>query len=458
MIRFLLVSGVLAGIYIFIGGPYLWLAFLYCFLVYLSFDLAFTLTFPWDCLIFETCFIAIFLPDLPLLPEWVGTTLPHPAISFLYLWLLFRLLFGFGKTKFSKSNWKDSGYFRGFLHNIPLPSRLVKYLYKAPDFLFLFFLWYAFWVEIIVPFMIFVPGLPRVIGAVSIIVLMIGIQALANFGYFNILAALLAFTLFDHQAALWNEWPIHFTQGENIGMHLLLGFYIVGGLVSLPFNSWCASTWMYWPSDMHIRFLPLRWIVSFLRVISRWRLIHAFGVFPPKGQPCMKLVLIIEGSHDAAIWKPYHYKYQLSHPNDKLYFIAPYHPRFDHNMFYLNTGVNDSNFLSSIIGSCVPYDFSRRGDIDYLVNGILEGRLGINKYFEKAPFSETNPPTWVRAGQYWFEPNLSKDKNATGNKWQMYLGDIHKMPSKYDKNIAIHKNVYPELFHWDMHYWKMRTR
>ena len=148
MMRFLIISGVLAGFYIFVGGPYLWLAFLYCYLVYLSFDLPLGLSYPWDSLLFEVCVLSIFLPDLPLLPNWDGESIPHPVLIFLYQWLLFRVLFGFGKMKFANFNWRDSGYFRGFLHSAPLPSPIARILHNAPDFLFLGILWFGFFVEI----------------------------------------------------------------------------------------------------------------------------------------------------------------------------------------------------------------------------------------------------------------------------------------------------------------------
>ena len=64
----------------------------------LSFDIALDLSYPWDCLLFEAGWLALFLPA----PQFIyGNFLvlekPSLLLSFLFRWLLFRVMFGFGK-------------------------------------------------------------------------------------------------------------------------------------------------------------------------------------------------------------------------------------------------------------------------------------------------------------------------------------------------------------------------
>ena len=54
-----------------------------------------------------------------------------------------------------------------------------------------------FVVEVLLPFAVFVAGWPRLLAAAGFIGLQLGIQLTGNFGYFNVLTAVLCVPLFD---------------------------------------------------------------------------------------------------------------------------------------------------------------------------------------------------------------------------------------------------------------------
>ena len=58
------------------------------------------LNYPWDCLLLESGFLALLLPQVHALPELAALSAPMPAVGWALRWLLFRVLFGFGKLKF----------------------------------------------------------------------------------------------------------------------------------------------------------------------------------------------------------------------------------------------------------------------------------------------------------------------------------------------------------------------
>ncbi len=448
--RAILWLGALAGLAIFIGLPGTPYYFVVCYFVYLSFDVALGFSFPWDSLLFEAGLLAIFLPQLALLPDWSLQTEIHPYIAFLYRFLLFRLLFGFGKYKFSKPNFKDSGYFKNFLINVPLPSPLATWASKLPSWAFRAMYAFAFTAEMIMPFVLFIPGPTRVIAACFIIMLMFGIQLLSNFGFFNLLTAVLALALLDTQSLLWTSlaWPSSI--GE-VGILCVLLFYVVFGLFSLPFNTWCSFTWMHWPTAIWLKGHWLNTPVMVLREWSRWRFIHAFGVFPVKSQPPMKLVPIIEGSMDGENWETYEFKYTLSKEHHRWKFVAPYHPRLDHFVFYDAFAINNTNFNWSTVGTCIPMDYAERGGLDTVLNALLRHNKHIHPLFSKVPFQEV-PPRWIRAALMYAVPN------PENNRQKLYMADVHRLPRQLESNFELWRDVPPELYHWDAHYWRMRTK
>eukprot|EP01044_Picomonas_judraskeda_P010395 COSAG03_NODE_1334_length_4305_cov_10.555873_1_plen_246_part_10 len=67
----------------------------------LSLDCVFGLAMPWDCLLLELGWLGALLPPTLTLPSVESAAPPHPAVAWMCRWLLWRLIFGFGKLKFS---------------------------------------------------------------------------------------------------------------------------------------------------------------------------------------------------------------------------------------------------------------------------------------------------------------------------------------------------------------------
>ena len=130
MLHALVWVGLLAGCAVIYGGPISPYALLVCYVCYLSLDMAIGLIFPWDCVLFEAAILSLFLPATLPLPEIAAVATPAPALAWAYRFLLFRLMFGFGKQKFLGATKKDRAYLKGFLVAQPLPSPLGWYAQK----------------------------------------------------------------------------------------------------------------------------------------------------------------------------------------------------------------------------------------------------------------------------------------------------------------------------------------
>ena len=123
MLRATCLLGAAAGLAMVVGGPWLaqpaaWVAWL----TLLTLDAAVDLNYPWDCLLFEAGALALALPPTLPLPAIAAASPPSPLIRWAFRWLVFRVLFGFGKLKFIGSGPKDSCYVKSFCIGMPLPT------------------------------------------------------------------------------------------------------------------------------------------------------------------------------------------------------------------------------------------------------------------------------------------------------------------------------------------------
>ena len=132
--------------------------------------------------------------------------------------------------------------------------------------------------------------------------LMVGIQLTGNFGYFNLLTAVVSIQSLDIDSALtWNDvfsgnplndfWSCvaHGSFASvNDWRHLFISvlhvFLAVGGTGYFVFNSWCSNSWMDWPVVAHMKG-ALGHLVDVYRFFSPFKIINSYGVFPPTSSP-----------------------------------------------------------------------------------------------------------------------------------------------------------------------------
>ena len=454
----LIILGSLASLVVIIGGPLSFPALIICWLVYLSLDIAVGFSYPWDCVLLEMGFLSLWLPAIPLLPDVSLESTPHPALAWTYRFLLFRLIFGFGKFKFWKSNLRDQGYFRAFMVNIPLPSYVGWLLSRFPSWFFLMVLHLSFLIEILIPPLIFFEGYLRVIAALLIIFLMIAIWLVSNFGFFNLVTIVLCIPLFDVGSSIFD---IASYAGISMTDHILIGLVVlvvgVGGLLNFIFNSWCTFTWLHWPSALQVPLKPIRMLLGFYRAILRFRITHSYGVFPKESIPPIKWVPIFEGSLDGIHWKEYEYKFMATNEYSKPRFVAPYHPRLDHAIFYDAYGTNDANFSWSLIGGGIPYEFTHRTSSESIMQRLLEGNKEVIKLFRKTAFGEDTPPKFMRVFFYRFQPVSLTERRNNGKWWIRKPVGTHLPARTLNSTYYAERETQPELFHWDAVFWKDAT-
>jgi hypothetical protein len=367
-----------------------------CFLAYLSFSEAMTLLYPWDCLLFEMGFLLMFFPEpMPLFPASDSDTssppvfyLPSSLVVFALRFLFFRLMFGFGKFKFHGSTFSDQSYMHGFLIAQPIPSPLGWLLHHAPFICLRLGLAMLFFIEIPVPFLVFLPffGAQFFAGSLTCAFMLV-ISISGNFGFFNLLTAVLGFAVVASAFSLYSSDPV---DRLSLPARLALLLHSLAGASLLPLNSWVSQSALYWPSLSHwvrlslprslgktVKYLfpdpavQLRYVFGTIHVpagknlatfmtafvttaldVLRWmqslRLVHAYGVFPPMSLPPVRFVPVVEGSRDGRAWLEYGYRFMPSSETCRPVWVAPHCPRFDHYLLYDAVGINLSGFANNV--------------------------------------------------------------------------------------------------------------
>ena len=147
--------------------------------------------FQWDYLLLETGFLAIFL-----------TGGPNRLLVFLFHWLLFRLRFlsGVSKLLSGDPSWSGLTTLQYYFETQPLPHMGSWYAHQLPDWLLRTGTGFTLFVELLVPFFIFLPRPFRLFAAFTTIFIQLLIILTSNHNFINLLTIVLCLFLLDDRA------------------------------------------------------------------------------------------------------------------------------------------------------------------------------------------------------------------------------------------------------------------
>jgi hypothetical protein len=422
--------GMLAAASLIVGGPHAPLAFACCYLVYLSLDRAFTLVYPWDCMLFEAGFWGMFLPATALLPQLGTLAAPSPLIAWVYRLLALRVIWGFGKHKFLGSKPQDSGFLKGFLINQPLPTPLGLLSQRMPMRLLELGLLSMFIVELPLPLAALFPGLWSSLAAISLIALMGMIWLTGNYGYFNLAMSVVTLSWLDNTTASALSLE-HFTHLSHAAPAQLFLVFLVCthtqlSLVTFPWDTFCAQTWTHWPLWQRApRWLTLP--VTLTRLLHPLRWLHAYGVFPPHSVAPGRLMPVLEATWDDRTWHTLHFRYAPTIENAKASYCAPHHERFDQSVVYEGLGLNESSMFRGIVGRWDPYGYGGVPAARMLMQRILQGDVPGDRFYDRSLERELGKPLAVRVRSYFFGTASDADF-ARGKHFERTLAGPHFAP------------------------------
>lgn len=368
------------------------------YLLYLSLFHAgqFFTNFQWDYLLLETGFLAILLPGGPRLVVW------------LFRWLLFRLRFESGLAKLLSGDpgWRDLTALRFYFETQPLPHPGAWIAHHLPDWLLRVGGGGTLFVELVVPFFIFLPRPWRHFAAWITILWQLLIIATSNHNFFNLLIICLCLFLFDDQAMArvlplgWRRRALAsriLPQRPGAGMRALT---LILALLLVPLS-------LVRGAELALGG-PITGLQPWLAPLEPFRLANRYHVFPTIERERIELVL--EASPDGVDWQPLDFRYRPDDPAQAPVFIVPHQPRLDWMLWFVP---RNPLFL----------DLFER----FLLR-LREGSPAVTALLARPPTGEA-PPGWLRVRLYRYHFVRPAEIISGGAWWRREdLGPFYPLP------------------------------
>jgi hypothetical protein len=346
------------------------------FLLYLSIDTLGQVfySFQWDALLLETGFAAILLAPWGLRPSYSA---PIPRVMlWVFRFLIFRLMIESGAAKLLSGDptWRNLTALKYHYETQPLPTPVAWYVHQLPLLLQKLSVVGVFVIELLAPFFFFTKRRLRIVAALSTIALQLMIAFTGNYTFFNLLTILLCVFLFNVKTAEKTPAIVSFVGVALITLGALQLLTMAGIVPASP--------------------QPVPWIQLHA---DTFHIISQYGLFA--NMTTTRPEIILEGSDDGEVWKPYEFEYKPGNVKRHLPWVAPYQPRLDWQMWFAALSSPQQN----------PW-FSR------LIVRLLEGQADVTNLLAVNPFPD-KPPHFIRAEIYDYHFTDWSIRRATGAIW-----------------------------------------
>ncbi len=355
------------------------------------------LNFQWDGLLLEAGFLAIFL------------TPRSRAVVLLFRWLLFRLRFMSGISKLSMQDptWSGLTALNTYFEVQPLPTPLAWYAHQLPEWLLRFGTAATLVVEILVPFMMFLPRRWRFAAAWITILWQLLIILTSNHNWINFLTIILCLFLFDDKAVR-RVLPQRFQatllqQPEATPYSGSIRKAAVGIL----------ATFILFTSSVHLWELTTMQRSSgipgvMLDYAEAYRVVSKYHIFPT--MKTERIELEVSGSLDGVEWEPYVFKYKPGDIYARPGVVLPFQPRLDWQMWFVTLNPRHLSWFHQFL------------------QALLENSPTVTALLERNPFPD-EAPRYIRVDAYRYRFSSAEQRRTTGQWWQREaLGPFDPLP------------------------------
>ena len=344
------------------------------------------LHFQWDGLLLEAGFLAIFLGSR------------SSVIIWLFRWLLFKLRFMSGLSKLTSGDpaWSGLTALNTYFEVQPLPNPLAWYMHQLPDWLLRSGTAATLIIEIIVPFMMFMPRRWRFAAAWITILWQLLIILTSNHNWINLLTIALCLFLFDDKAlrsVIPQKLvipPLHQTlQGRTVAGFRSTAFVLMAlFILAISFvQLWVLSTGN--PVSGRLQTL--------LAHMESYRVVNMYHVFPT--MTTERIELEVSGSYDGQEWKQYRFKYRPEELDQRPQWIMPHQPRLDWQMWFV-----------TLASKHLPW-------FEEFLYTLLEESHDVGQLLQHNPFPD-KPPNYIRVDAYRYTFTTPEQRQQTGHWWQ----------------------------------------
>jgi lipase maturation factor 1 len=337
------------------------------------------LGYQWDSLLLEAGLLALLLTPWGVRLDRADDA-PGPFAIGMFRWLVFRLMFESGVVKLTSGDpawlgWKALDY---HYQTQPMPTWTSWYFHQMPAWFQILSLAFMFYAELVAPFFVFGPRILRRIGFISLVLLQALIAATGNYGFFNLLAAILCLALLDDRdwealgamARMTRSTPISKTAcPPHPVARVIVG--AVGGILIAVTAGQALET--VWPSVV---------VPAPIQVVERWldplRIANPYGLF--RVMTTERPEITVEGSDDGVSWKPYRFRWKPGELDRRPRFATPHMPRLDWQMWF-----------AALSGHCRAAPWFLRFE-----QRLLDGMPEVLALLRENPFPD-RPPRYIRA-------------------------------------------------------------
>ncbi|MFU8803056.1 MAG: lipase maturation factor family protein [Bradymonadaceae bacterium] len=361
--------------------------------------------FQWDILLLETGFAAIFIAPWRLYARPGSDWEPSRVGRWLMWFLLFKLMFLSGAVKLSSGDetWRGLTALNYHFFTQPLPTWTSYHAHQLPEAILRFGVGVMVFIELVLPFFIFMRGQFRRVAALGFIALQLGIMATGNYGFFNILSLLLAVLLID-DALLDGVLGRMEEKKKAVKKKAISSVRVVSHTVMAG-----AAGLLIMLSGLHLGAAVaqgtdypggLARTLDFTRTL---RINNRYGLFA--SMTTTRPEILIEGSLDGERWELYEFKYKPGSLRERPKFVAPHQPRLDWQMWFAALGNCEQNLWL--------LDFQKH---------LLEANPAVLKLLAKDPF-DGEAPRFVRSTIYLYEFTGYDERRQSGHWWSRDEGE-----------------------------------
>ena len=448
-----------------------------CFVCFLSFIAAaqdFS-GYQSDGMLLCAGFISYFLAPRGWRPGWGAQDPPARAPLFLLRLLWFTIYFESGVAKYfgGDPTWRDLSAMNEYYQNGPLPTWIGWYAQQFPHWFHQTTAFVTLCLELLVPWMLWLPRRARVVCFFFVTFLQAGIILTANYAFLNYLVLALGVFLLDDiflvqfvpggwcnpvrgslqraSSGPWHASLFKAFEGPNQPVSLSLATcsdeapkavstkrveaFELRANIRNVFRAVFVGTktlvlaWVFYA----MAFLMLQQISPGLPLPAKpaaaldpFRIANSYGLFGR--MTWARYEIELQGSNDGENWVvyPFRYKPQGLHEAPGIY--APYQPRFEWNLWFASLGTWREN------------PFVIRTEEQLLLN-----TPDVLALFGSNPFAQS-PPRFVRSvvWQYWFTDRTTK--RATGQWWRREFRGLYAPTLERTSEGKIMVSEWPQTF------------
>lgn len=355
--------------------------------------------YGWEIQLIETGFLAVFLCPLLDMRPFPERETPMPIII-LFRWLICRIMLGAGLIKLRGDEvWQKGTALYYHFETQPLPGPLSRWFHFLPHAILKTGVWFNWLAELVAPICVFWPRYVRHIAGVIIVLFQVTLILSGNLSFLNWLAIVPALACFDD--GFWSK----------ILPRTLVRKAEKAAARAEPSKPMTVTAWIVTVIIGILSVQPLMNMLSPRQIMNTsfdpLNLVNTYGAFGSVGKE--RLNVVFEGTSDehpgdSANWKPYLYKGLPVHTDERPPQVAPYHLRFDWQMWFAS------------MTSPTQYPWSLN-----LVWKLLHNDPGALSLFADNPFPE-EPPKYIRVVLYRYR--FAKPGNLRGKWWGRERVDI----------------------------------